>query len=336
MPNGELVQYLARRFNGVLHHTFLTLSSIVGGYGNPGTISGEVGVDKALDQALLTLVLSGNELRYRGFMWKVSFGRVTLTREFKPQSIINAGSKSQAIMVFDISTLTRSPDRFEVKISCESATPVRVETVSITGLSLLEGSEAEITYWGGPLALHSGEEIDLELPNKGLGEAELTISATMPSRSSKLWVMAGDNFSKVLDGIVATDFRAVRIPLSRSSEHVTLKLSGGEGVSRKAFINELLFYRPIKPGPLLRLKAVKEGCAVKLLVENVGTSTVKNALLVGISTGQLVFRELIPELRPGELREFKATPEANAVSPAIYRLIYEGVWGQAIEAVQVK
>ena len=336
MPTGELAPYLSRKFGGVLHHTFLIPSAIVGGYGNPNTISEEVSIDDVLDHALLALVLSGNELRYRGFMWKVSFGRVTLTREFKPQSIVNAGSTSQAIMVFDVSALTRSTGRYEVKVSCESATPVRVESISVIGLSTLEGSEAEITYWGGPVVLQSGEEVVLELPNDGSGEAELTLSATMPSRNSKLVVKAGKEFSEVLEGFVATDFRRVRIPLRKGLKNVTLKLVDEEGLSRKAFINEVIFYKPVKPGPLLRLEAVKEGGTVKLAVKNVGTSPVRNALLVGISTGQLVFRESIRELRPGELRVFRVLPEANTGNPVIYRLIYSGVWGQAIEAVQVK
>ena len=336
MPTGELAPYLSRRFGGVLHHTFLIPSAIVGGYGNPSAVSEEVSVDTVLQHALLTLVLSGSELRYRGFMWKVGFGRVTLTREFKPQSIVNAGSTSQAIMVFDVSALTRSPGKYEVKVSCESATPVRVESISITGLSPLEGSEAEVAYWGGPVALQADEEVVLELPNDGPGEAELIISATMPSRNSKLLVRVGNEFSRVLEGFVATDFRAFRIILRKGLEDIILKLTDDEGLRRKAFINEVIFYRPIRPGPLLRLEAVKEGEAIKLTVKNVGTSPVRNALLVGISTGQLVFRESINELRPGELRVFKVLPEANSGNPVIYRLIYNGVWGQAIEAVQVK
>jgi len=36
------------------------------------------------------------------------------------------------------------------------------------------------------------------------------------------------------------------------------------------------------------------------------------------------------------MKVFEVPPEAVSESPAIYRLIYNGVWGQTVEAVQIK
>jgi hypothetical protein len=337
LPTGDMIRYMRGRYGGVLYHTALFPSAVIGGYGNPNSISQMISVDFELSNALLTVTLSGRRLRWRGLSWKVSFGTVTITREFRPQVIAGSESGAQASVVFDVSKILRGRGAYQFKISCESAEPVKVESVSLLGITPLEGVEAEVGYWAGPLGLERGEEYVIDVGDAGEGEAQVILLATTPSRSTAIEVGTGSRVVR-LTGFIGTDVRHFRTVLDASSTRLRVRYAGDESgyAPKMIYVNELIVYRPLNPGPVLKIRDVtREGSRVKFKVVNEGSSAARNALIVGIAAGLPFYREVIPVLRPGEEMGLSLELNEGLQKPVIIRLVYYSVWGQSMETLRV-
>ncbi len=335
MPTGDMIRYMRGRYGGVPYHTALFPSAIIGGYGNPNSTSQMMSVDFDLSNALLTVTISGRRLRWRGLSWKVSFGKVTITREFRPQVIAGSGLGAQASVVFDVSKILRGKGTYQVKISCESAEPVKVESISLLGIMPLEGVQAEIGYWAGPLGLERGEEYVIDVGDVDEGEAQVALLATTPSRSTAIEVASGSGSVK-LTGFIGTDVRHFRTVLG--SPRIRIRYVGDESgyAPKMIYVNELVVYRPLSPGPVLKIReAAREDSGIRLKVVNEGSSPARNALLVGIAAGLPFYREVIPAIRPGEEIDFSLKLKEELQKPVIIRLVYYGVWGQSIETLRV-
>ncbi|MCD6324092.1 MAG: hypothetical protein J7L55_03180 [Desulfurococcales archaeon] len=327
MVTGDLHRYVSGIHDGIPHYSAVMPSTYIGGYGNPNTLTQTLTLDFSVRDALLTILLSGRDLRWRGFMWRVSLGRVTLTREFKPQVIARSNTSSRAAIVFDVSKIVGEAGKYEVKVMCESAEPVRVDSISILGIHPLEGVSSEVGYWVGPLGVEGGEDYSLDLGNEFVGESQLQLTITARSRSSRTEVAVGD-FKGDISNILGTDSATLKLQLK--SKHSTLKLRH-DGPSH-IYIDEVIYYKPLSEGPVLELSDITlQGGKVSMTLRNKGSSPAPKALIVGISAGIPVFRGTVGKIEAGASKElvFKASSEVKR--PLIIRLIYHGVWGQEVK-----
>lgn len=337
MTEGVLLSYLSGRFSGLPYHLTIVPTAVIGGYGNPRSCKTILSIDHDLSTALLTITVSGTELVKRRTPWRVVLGSVTLTREFRPQVIADLGSRRYASVVFDVSQIIRGKGKYEIKISSESSQSITVEAVSVTGIVPLEGAEVSMGYWAGVTGIKQDEYVELRKDFLGSGgEGSLTLVASSLSRSATVEIMAGSRPLKVLENVFGTDEYVIRGDLGGPTDPIILRHSGAssEFLPKWVTIYEALMYRPLKKGPEVDIEAVIEGDRVKAKVTNVGTSPVKDLLVVGISSGFLLFREVIPELPPGATREI-VKEVSKKDPPLIVRGIYYGVWGQTMKTVRI-
>jgi len=333
----EMFGYLKGKHRGILYYTFVAPSKSIGGYGNPNTLVEVLNIERKLSKALLTLVVSGKDLRRKGIMWKVSLGRVSLTREFKPQRIVRVSSSSYAAVVFDVSNLIKNTSSYELKITNESATPLRVETLSLVGLIPVEKAEVELSYWVGPLSLKNGETYSFRLPNESPGEAQLTLSMTTVSKASALLFQTSSGFSQEVEGIIASDYRSLRIKLNQRKELASFKYISSDNFSAsRLFLNEVLYYKPLCKGPIITLDLTDLGDHAFLHLKNKGDLPADKVLVIGLSAGKVIYRKIIENILPTAEKTLTVDLDASIKRPIVFRAIYNGVWGQELKTAYIK
>ncbi len=331
MVIGDMLNYLSGIHSGIPHHVSVMPSLYVGGYGNPNTVTQQLTLDFDVTNTLLSIVITGKDLRWRGFMWKVSLGRVTLTREFKPQVIARGRGFSRAAMVFDVSKIVSSPGKYDVKVMCESAEPVRIDSITLLGIHSIKGMSSEIGYWVGPLGLDGRDEYRLPLRNKFKGPAQVQFIITSQTRTSGMEVILG-GLKKALNHVLGTDL--VSLKLDVKEENSMLKFRH-EGMSH-VFVDEILYYKPLTKGPILELKDVAlRGDVLEMSLVNRGSLPAFKVLVVGISAGIPVFRKLLERVDPGPSPPLSVKVEPDLKKPLIIRLIYYGVWGQEVKSYPI-
>lgn len=338
MTVGQLIQYLSGKYSGLPYHLTVVPAATIGGYGNPKSLTTLLSVEHDLQDALLTLTVSGNELKSRKLVWKVSLGRVTLTREFRPQVITYVGSTSYASVVFDVSQILTKKGKYELKISCESAETINVDAISVTGFVPIDGSRVELRYLAGVAAIAPQETIQINIDNEEAGEAGIIMVLSAPSRTAVLEVSASGKKLGEFRGVFGTDeiiFKG-KLPEPKSSLIIKHLKESAVHYPKWALIHEVLVYRPITPGPVIDVKAeLKEENKVIIELINFGSSPVKDLLVVGISAGMMAFREVIDELKSGENVTIVKEVEKIA-QPFIVRAIYYGMWGQTVKSVKLQ
>ncbi len=338
MTVGQLIQYLSGKYSGLPYHLTVVPSTTIGGYGNPKSLTTLLSIDHDLQDTLLTLTISGRELKSRKLMWKVSLGRVTLTREFRPQVITRVGSTSYASVVFDVSQILTKKGKYELKISCESAETINVDAVSITGFVPVDGSRIELRYMAGVAAIAPQETIHINVDNEEPGEAGIIMVLSVPSRTAVLEVSTSGKKLGEFKGVFGTDEIIIKgnLPEPKSSLLIKHLKGGAVHYPKWALVHEVLVYRPITPGPVIDVNAeLKDNNKIVIELINSGSSPVRDLLVVGISAGMMAFREVIDELKSGE--NITLVKEVEKISqPFIIRAIYYGMWGQTVKSVRLQ
>ncbi len=332
MSTGGLVRYVSSVVEGLPYRLNVFPSALIGGYGNPKSAIVGFRVEYPVSNVLLNVSVSGKGLGRGRVVWKVVLGSVTLTREFKPQVLASVDDRAYASIVFDVSQIVRGPGRYELTISCESSESIRVDEVGLVGFIPMEGSLVRINYWAGVIALQPGDEYSINLDDvEGVGRVLMVV--TTPSRVAPISVKAPGRSVKVA-GIIGTDEISVDGVVFGGSNNVLVvkhERSARKYFPKNVILHEILSYVPLKTGPKLRVDAREAGDGVvEVIVENTGTSVVRDAVVVGLSAGFAVFREVIRSIAPGEKAVLRFNVPKSRVKSLIVRAIYYSVWGQTV------
>ncbi len=338
LSTGELIRYASGIMEGLPYKLSVFPATVVGGYGNPKSATVRLSVEYPLKNTLLNISVSGKNLAVRKLLWKVSLGTVTLVREFKPQVIIKSSDRSYASIVFDVAQVLREPGKYELSISCESSESVRIDEVGLMGIIPLKGTSVYLNYWAGEATIMPGESYELELGNANEGNAGLVMVFTMPSRNAPMAVYIGENKVANVAGIVGTDeitLKEVKVPKNAviSVRHLR---TGVNYYPKSIMLHEIVSYIPLSLGPRIELDARPGGEGIEVCLKNTGSSVAYNVVVVGISGGFMVFREVVESIMPNEEKSILFRVAKKVMSPFIVRAVYYGVWGQTIVSKRLK
>jgi len=335
LPKGELVEYLDNiDVEGSIYYYLIPSTTTLGGHGNPRSEVYTFTLEDKLVPSYLMLVASS--IDFKGNMvWKVSLNGITLTREFKPQTLIELDDKLYAMQVFDITQLTQTPGKYSLKITCESSEPVFIEALYMIGVMYRKDVRASLSMNAGVLGLKPGEEVNLKLklPKYKLNDS-LILVYNSPSKRALVKLSIGDLEYNIKDKLGTSELSLNNI-LARCESKV-LKITHEKPQITyypKYFkIFGYAIYSTNISGPEIKLKDLKvlsdEG-VVKLLLTNEGDVEANNVIIVGIRMGEIVFRDLIKKFKPKDIMErtYKVHFKANNL---MLRVIYRGLRGQII------
>ncbi|OYT45786.1 MAG: hypothetical protein B6U85_08290 [Desulfurococcales archaeon ex4484_42] len=335
MPKGEIVEYLRDLgIKGCMYYHTIPSTTVLGGHGNPRSDSYGFYVDNALNPSLLALVVSS-----RGFSgnmtWKVALNEVTLTREFKPQTIVEIDDRVYAVQVFDISNITRSSGMYNLRIVCEAAEPISINSVFILGALKSGNISATLSVGVGVLAVKPGETVSLKLRQKKSIRNSLLLIYDLPSRRAKIKLGVGGKelsisgkvgtYELLLEDVDADEIRVMHEQSQLPYYPKYFKIYG------------LLTYSTSIKGPDVEVKdiTISEDGKMHVTLTNTGDVSAINVLLVGTHMGEVVFRDIIKEIKPQTVieRTYRVKPKYDNT---LVRLIYQGLNGQVVKTFRVK
>jgi len=335
LPKGEIVEYLRDLgIKGCMYYHTIPSTTVLGGHGNPRSDSYGFYVDVALNPSLLALVVSS-----RGFSgnmtWKVALNEVTLTREFKPQTIVEIDDRVYAVQVFDISNITRSPGMYNLRILCEAAEPISINSVFILGALKSGNISATLSVGVGVLAVKPGETASLKLRQKRSPRNSLLLIYDSPSRRAKVKLGIGGKELSV-SGKVGT-YELLLEDVNTDEIKVVHEQSQIPYYPKYFKIYGLLTYSTSIKGPDVEVKDItisKDG-KLHVTLTNTGDVSAINVLLVGMHMGEVVFRDVIKEIKPQTVIEriYRVRPKYDNT---LVRLIYQGLNGQVVKTFRVK
>jgi len=335
LPKGEIVEYLRDLgIKGCMYYHTIPSTTVLGGHGNPRSDSYGFYVDNALNPSLLALVVSS-----RGFSgnmtWKVALNEVTLTREFKPQTIVEIDDRVYAVQVFDISNITRSSGMYNLRIVCEAAEPISINSVFILGALKSGNISATLSVGVGVLAVKPGETVSLKLRQKKSIRNSLLLIYDLPSRRAKIKLGVGGKelsisgkvgtYELLLEDVDADEIRVMHEQSQLPYYPKYFKIYG------------LLTYSTSIKGPDVEVKdiTISEDGKMHVTLTNTGDVSAINVLLVGTHMGEVVFRDIIKEIKPQTVieRTYRVKPKYDNT---LVRLIYQGLNGQVVKTFRVK
>ena len=335
MPKGEIVEYLRDiGIKGYMYYHTIPSTTVLGGHGNPRSDSYGFYVDNALNPSLLALVVSS-----RGFSgnmtWKVALNEVTLTREFKPQTIVEIDDRVYAVQVFDISNITRTSGMYNLRIVCEAAEPISINSVFILGALKSGNISATLSVGVGVLAVRPGEAISLKLGQKKSIRNSLLLIYDSPSRRAKIKLGVGGKELSI-SGKVGT-YELLLEDVDADEIKVMHKQSQLPYYPKYFKIYGLLTYSTSIKGPDVGVKdiTISEDGKLHVTLTNTGDVSAINVLLVGTHMGEVVFRDIIKEIKPQTVieRTYRVKPKYDNT---LVRLIYQGLNGQVVKTFRVK
>ncbi len=333
MTAGSLIKCASGVYRGSPFRLTYVMPGVIGGYGRPRHLQLTLSVDDVLSDSFLSILLKGEDLKPRSLSWKVSVNSVNVTREFKPQVIVNLEGITYASQVFDVSQIVREPGKYLIRLSTESSHVVEILSVSLVGVTPSVDAEVALRQYSGVLILSRGESYSLEHPEEGLG---LGIEGVIevPSRGTEFIIKCGGEH--VLTQLVGVNEVSLR-ESTTSSERCTLVYRGGD-VTKPVVVSDLILYRPLTSAPQIRVEAslinTKE---IQLTVGNEGGASLRRGLAVILREGRVVARSELNDLRPGDVKMIRLLSCEDLRSKEVYvRLVYCDVWGQNVKTFKLR
>ncbi len=327
-------------YKGVPYRYANLMLGSLGGPNNPKHLTSTIYVENVLKKAVLTVLVRGRDLRPKVMPWKISINDVTLSREFKPQMLLNLNDFTYALLAYEVSPIVTKSGKYLLKISSETSETLEVLQASLTGVSEAMDVLTAVSHYSGILGLTPGEHTTLELPNGG-SSLGMYLSVKTPSKNSYVVIEHGSTVLKytnllevdevLVKDMKVTDDRTLRI------KHEVLDNNVGSSSSRVLLLSDVLIYRPFNKGPQLNLGLIKAGNGrFEISVSNEGDINAEKPQLVLLANGKLVSKYVIDTLMPGETRNLEITlPDKLDSSNLILRLIYNSVWGQTYKSIKL-
>ncbi|MEM2021426.1 MAG: hypothetical protein QXP80_04280 [Zestosphaera sp.] len=331
---GTLIKCASGVYKGSPFRLTYVMPGVIGGYGRPRHLQLILTVDEVLSSPFLSILLKGEDLKPRSLSWKVSVNSVNVTREFKPQVIVNLEGLTYASQVFDVSQIAREPGKYLVRLSTESSRIVEILSVSLVGVSPSVDAEVALRHYSGVLILSRGESYSLEHPEEGL---ELGVEGVieMPSRGTEFIIKCGNEH--VLTQLVGVNEVSLRGFTASPEGHCTLVHRGGD-VTKPVVVSDLILYRPLTSGPQIHVEAsLINAKEIQLTVRNEGGASLRRGLVVILREGRIVARSELNDLCPGDVKMLKLLSSEDLRGREVYvRVVYHDVWGQNVKTFKLR
>ncbi len=334
MADGSMHKFLDKVFGGDVVYTCVFPQKVLGGL----TLSREtIPLDLVpppnaeLEYSLLEI---GVLTPHTSVEWRVKVNGINVTKEFKPLSTSKIGDKLFAKLVYDITSILKTPEslkrkRVNVTFKREGGEPLTIEHIGIIALFSSGEAKSLVKYYSGASSIEPGEKTSLDL---GLsGEALLRTALYMPSRSAVVELLvSGKNFAEItnIQGMSEEIHRLTGFnEVDRIEYH---HVDTGEKYSPKEIgLSNLLVYRVEYAKPELVLEELKipsevEGeVRAKLRISNRGLSKPDKALIVVMSRGEVLVSKGLEPIEPGHETEAEVVIKQP---PGEYQLVFRIIW----------
>ncbi|RLG82204.1 MAG: hypothetical protein DRO09_00850 [Thermoprotei archaeon] len=336
MPSGDLHRYIAGEVEGLPYHYMLANVATLGGYGNPRSATAIIYTDQPLERSLLSLHLASEEIPRGNILWKVSLNNVTLTREFKPQITVLSDEGAFAVQVFDVSKLTGTSSRLELKVMTESSGLISIEAITLFGIIPRKGFKTGLEYYIGSLVLRPSDRYSLRLGSRSNSKGAMFMVMSVPSRNAVADVLVNDRVVYTVRGITGTyDFTVRDIELTPGGAVLAIRYREPKAQYFPKYIKvfNVAAYETMVRGPYITIsKAVIDNERLHLAISNEGDIAAERVILIGLSAGEVVFRDVVDRVGPSELVERSYVLHEGKVRSGqlIVRAIYYGIGGQSV------
>jgi hypothetical protein len=273
----------------------------------------------SIRNAFLDLAVLVKDLGVR--RWKISIADVVLTREFKPQNCKKISNGYVCKLVFDVTPIIKSKMRNEYDVEINY---LELKELVLLHLGLLtvhedRNSSTKYVYVIEPIVIEPNSSISLDI-DQPMHEANIKMSVYLPHASAKLLIKS-NGYEKTL-----AEYRGTIEYTSQIGSVKTLILShigAATYLPREIIIPAMLIYETTAPKPIIDVKMTtkQEYGEVGIEIRNIGESKVTNMIVVSISLGNIVERQIIDELNPGEVKvvNVKINPEALTTIRVIWK-----------------
>ncbi len=263
-------------------------------------------------RAVLEIGVVASSQRVGGF--RIGFGRVTLTREFKPQVCSSFGERIFCKFVYDVTPVIRSThsNSFKVEVEDYSIESIVVEQVGFLVEYSYPGAATKYCLCSGALTLAPREAYRLSLGSI-FASPELRFVGFVPHTEAVVTV----NGSR----IPGNGFVEHSIVARGSLGSVTVAHeSDGSYFPRHALASSILVVESRVPMPSLAIgEAYRSEGRIIVKIRNTGSIGASNVIVVALSKGMVVDRKVVERVEAGSEKLVELKAEESVTVRVIWR-----------------
>ncbi len=235
----------------------------------------------------------------------LAFNNVTLTRELKPGVCVDIDNKYYCKLVFDVTPVVISKPSQTLRLDVEYRGVEEINIAHVGFITLKKSGEASssIFFYSGSLLLDPGETYTLKLQQK-MESALARFVVFIPHPGAVVKVSSDDDSIKPLEISGTSGFSEFAVSIGKASEIRIKYKSDKSHYPRTLILSSVLVYKSSMPLPSIDI-SVREirGDRARVIVVNSGTGEARNLILTSISRGNILDRQLIGRLEPGQEKE---------------------------------
>ncbi len=301
----SIIDVESSTINGIPLISRATNVARLGGIGNPNSTKAFLELnppqESELKKALLSVFISGRNLS-SGVRWRVKYCGVTLSREFRPQVLVNSGNAVHAALIYDITPVAlKDANIHEVAVSYDGAHPITVDGISMFMMYKHRDSYSVVRYLVGVKVLEPGSSTSLNVSTQLLDENNnLALSFYTPSRQSALEISVDGVYLGTFTGSVGVDELEVPLRTSGTVNELCFKhVARGIHTSPMRILEiALMSIRLRKPD--FDISTEINDDRIRFYIRNIGETTPDNAMLILLSRGIPLYKARIKRLKPEE------------------------------------
>lgn len=343
MTKGDLLGLIKDEVNGRIYHISISSQLRLGGRSYPRVGEYLLEVDEhPLDEVYLITATVSNEGLGK-VSWRVGIDELSITREFKPQIVVECKGYVYTVHLFNLSKVVKGGKTYTLTISCDSPQPITIDGVELVGVKKDLGLVTEVDYRGGCILINQAENYVVQYNSKYSGRVNTSILLNMPSKNAKVDIMLNENVVKTLNnyiGLVNTVINSFE-PLGNSTLSIYHRDLGEKYHPPFISLYSILRYKVNKEGPKISVvvnDVTHRGNDIRIAVtlRNEGDLVCDALNLIALSGGNVVIRDVIKSLKPNEELFKSYSIDAKKVNKlVILRAIYRGLHGQEVSEVKL-
>ncbi len=344
MSKGDLLGLIKNEVNGRIYHTSISSQLRLGGRSYPRAGEYLLEVDEyPLDEVYLIIITAANEGLGK-VSWRVGIEELSITREFKPQVVVECGGYLYAVHLFDLSKVVKGGKTYTLTISCDSPHPITIDGVELVGVKRDSGLITEVDYRGGCILINQTENYAVQYSSKYDGRVSTSILLNMPSKNAKVDIVLNERVVKTLNnyiGLINTVINSFE-SLGNSTLSIYHRDSGAKYHPPFIPIYSILRYKMNKEGPKISIvvsdvRRKGNNISITATLRNEGDLVCDTLTLIALSGGNLFIRDVIRSLKPGEeLSKSYDVDAKKANKLMVLRAIYKGLHGQEVSEVKTQ
>ncbi len=331
MSNGELKQYLVEKYQGDIIISSIDTPVRVGGLRNPrfkkiALTTPPIKVETA-DKVLLdlTITTSFNPVNIK---WKLLFDDFTLTREFKPQVLVEDSGTYYSKLLFDLTPIYKYQNRHVLGVQFDGAEPITIEHVNMIIFYPVEGANSSITYLSGALLLKPGEEAIVKVPMKtASGKGFIKIVSMVPSRQARIKLYFNNALIGSIEGVLGVEEITSNVEVSEENTVRIHHLPSTTKYYPNSFIvSSIIVGKTAMPLPKIVIEETKViDNKLHIRIANKGLVEPDRLVVLVTHLGNIVYREKLRPVKPNEILDLEI-PLKNIRHGEI--LVARIIWGR--------